>query len=97
MNDTDVDWAVYHQVPDGGTTVDELSLQLGLERDVILASLSRLEKSHLVIYNGERVSPLSINDFFIASMLSDATASPGAAAEDDFGVYIENGVIKVRK
>lgn len=97
MNDTDVDWEVYHQIPDAGISIDELSAQLGFDRDIVLVSISRLEKSHLVLRSDEQVAPLSINDFFMASMLSDVTSSAGSAPEDDFGVYIENGVIKVRK
>ena len=97
MNDTDIDWAVYHQIPDAGIALAELSLQLGLDSGTILASVSRLEKNHLVLCSDEQVKPLSINDFIMSSMLSESTASPDSAFEDDFGVYIENGVIKVRK
>lgn len=93
MNDTDVDWAVYHAIPDAGTTIDEISAVSGLSREEVLASVSRLEKSRLVLQQGEQVSPLSITDFLLAGSLAESMKQP----DDDFGVYIENGVIKVRK
>ena len=40
---------------------------------------------------GDAACPLSITDFIFASQLASTPA------EDDCGIYIENGVIKVRK
>lgn len=96
MNDEDADWKIYHLIPDDGISVDDLIQQSKMTRDEVLASASRLEKIFLVQCSGDKISPLSINDFLLASALCGA--SPKAEApEDDFGIYIENGIIKVRK
>lgn len=96
MNDEDADWKIYHLIPDDGISVDDLIQQSKMTRDEVLASASRLEKIFLVQCSGDKISPLSINDFLLASTLCGA--SPKAEApEDDFGIYIENGIIKVRK
>ena len=96
MNDEDADWKIYHLIPDDGISVDDLIQQSKMTREEVLASVSRLEKIFLVQCSGERITPLSINDFLIASTLC-GDSSKAASPEDDFGIYIENGVIKVRK
>lgn len=97
MNDEDADWKLYHLIPDEGIPVDDLIQQSGMTRDEVLASAARLEKIRLVQCSGDVICPLSINDFLIASTLCGCSSSKAAEPEDDFGIYIENGVIKVRK
>lgn len=91
MRDEDVDWKIYHLIPDEGRTISELAEQASLDEETVRASLARLEKSRLVMVRGDTACPLSITDFIFASQLSSAPA------EDDCGIYIENGIIKVRK
>ena len=85
MRDEDIDFKIYHLIPDEGRSISEIAEQTCLD------SLSRLEKSRLIMVRGEIACPLSITDFIFASQLANAPA------EDDCGIYIENGVIKVRK
>lgn len=92
MKDEDVDWNIYHLIPDEGILLQDLIEKSGMEKESVLASAARLEKIHLVHCDGEKVCPVSINDFLITETLCG-----GAEKEDDFGIYIENGVIKVRK
>lgn len=96
MNDTDVDWMIYHLVPDEGSTIDIISEKSGINRNEVLSSISRLENTHLVHCDGEKVFPVSIHDFILSGILT-GKSSQGKGNEDDYGIYIENGVIKVRK
>ena len=91
MRDEDIDWKIYHLIPDEGRAISELAEQTCLDEEAVRASLSRLEKSRLVMVRGDRACPLSITDFIFASLIVNAPA------DDDCGIYIENGVIKVRK
>jgi len=94
MHDEDIDWNIYHQIPDGqdGISIPELAEKLGLDEDAVVDSLIRLEDKHLVLVKGDRAYPLSITDFLFASQIKEATSGL-----EDMGIYIENGVIKVRK
>ncbi|HJJ32478.1 MAG TPA: hypothetical protein O0X25_02515 [Methanocorpusculum sp.] len=94
MSDDDIDWMIYHLVPDGeeGVAIPELSAKTGLDTDTVLDSLIRLEDKHLVIVKGDCVFPLSISDFLFASQLKEATSGL-----EDLGIYIEDGIIKVKK
>ncbi len=91
MKDEDVDWKIYHLLPDGQTIpIQDLAAQSGLDEQTVRASLARLEKSRLVMVKGDCACPLSITDFIFASQIA-------SQPEDDCGIYIENGIIKVRK
>ncbi len=88
MRNEDVDWALYHMIPDNGTpTITELVERSDFSRDEVRASLARLEKACLIYVKGENVCPLSINDMFMMNEIMNAPSD----------IYIENGVIKVRK
>lgn len=92
MRDEDVDWKIYHLIPDGTTVpIAELAEKSCLDEETVRASLARLEKSRLVMVKGDAACPLSFTDFLFASQIENTPA------EDDCGIYIENGVIKVRK
>ena len=91
MRDEDIDFKIYHLIPDEGRSISEIAEQTCLDEETVRASLSRLEKSRLIMVRGELACHLSITDFIFASQLANAPA------EDDCGIYIENGVIKVRK
>ncbi|MDO5846794.1 MAG: hypothetical protein Q4Q20_00625 [Methanocorpusculum sp.] len=94
MNDEDTDWKIYHLIPDEGIAFDELIKVSGMTKETVLASAARLEKILLVHTADDRVCPVSVNDFLISETLC---GGGGAEKEDDLGIYIENGVIKVRK
>lgn len=94
MHDEDIDWSLYHLIPDGedGIAIPELARKAGLDEDAVVDSLIRLEDKHLVLVKGDRAYPLSITDFLFASQIKQATSGL-----EDMGIYIEDGVIKVRK
>lgn len=93
MKDEDIDWKIYHLLPDGvPTQITDLMEQTGLDEETVRSSLARLEKSCLVMVEGNFASPLSITDFFLAKQLTEFQK-----VEDDMGIFLENGVIKVRK
>jgi len=88
MRNEDVDWTLYHMIPDNGTpTITELVERSCLSVDEVRASLARLEKAGLIYVKGENVCPLSLNDMFMMNEIRNAPSD----------IYIENGVIKVRK
>ncbi|MDO9523641.1 MAG: hypothetical protein Q7J08_08035 [Methanocorpusculum sp.] len=75
-------------IPDNGTpTITELVERSCLSVDEVRASLARLEKAGLIYVKCENVCPLSLNDMF---MMNEIRNTPS-------DIYIENGVIKVRK
>lgn len=94
MSDEDTDWKIYHLIPDEGITFDELIKASGMAEETVRASTARLEKIRLVHTADERICPVSVNDFLISETLC---GTGGTEKEDDLGIYIENGVIKVRK
>ena len=83
------DWALYHMLTeDKPVMISELVERSGSHRDVVAASLSRLEDACLIAVVGEAVSLLSLSDML---MLNEMMHAP------DMPVYIENGVIKAKK
>ena len=83
------DWARYHMLTeDKPVMISELAERSGWNRDVVAASLSRLEDACLIAVVGEAVSLLSLSDML---MLNEMMHAP------DMPVYIENGVIKAKK
>mgnify|MGYP000897567473 CR=1 FL=1 len=89
MRNEDVDWSLFHLIPENETrTISELVEKSGFSRDEVVSSLARLEKNRLIQMAGEIVHALSINDMFILNEVCNS-------AESD--IYIENGIIKVRK
>lgn len=83
------DWALYHMLTeDKPVMISELVERSGWNRDVVAASLSRLEDACLIAVMGESVSLLSLSDML---MLNEMMHAP------DMPVYIENGVIKAKK
>ena len=88
MRNEDVDWALFHMIPENGTrTIAELAEQSGFSEDEIRASLARLQKACLIHVKGEVVCALSITDMFMMNEMQHASSD----------IYIENGIIKVRK
>ena len=88
MRNEDIDWALFHCIPEcGNMTVAELAERSLFSVEEIKASLARLEKACLIHVAGDTVCALSLNDMFILNEIKNAPS----------GIYIENGVIKVRK
>ncbi|HJJ46725.1 MAG TPA: hypothetical protein O0X32_00490 [Methanocorpusculum sp.] len=94
MSDEDTEWIIYHMVPNGeeGIAIPDLATKTGLDTDTVADALIRLEDKHLVIVKGGRVFPLSISDFLFSSQIKDTISDL-----EDLGIYIENGVIKLKK
>lgn len=89
MRDEEIDWALYHMLSDEKQVmIAALVKRSGLAREIVEASLSRLENNCLITVMGEAVCLLSLSDML---MLSEVLHAP------DMPVYIENGVIKAKK
>ena len=87
MRDEDLDWAIYHALPPGGTlTVGDL-VRAGYDPNLIEASLSRLENSCLIERRGDSVRPLSFQEALVLCCMKNDGESP---------VCIEDGVIRLR-
>ncbi len=89
MREEDLDWAVYHGIPQAGSvTVGDLTAATGLEPGAVMASLERLERYLLVRRSGEAVRLLSIQESLIECQCRNT---------DDMPFTIENGVIKAKR
>ena len=89
MRNEDVDWTLFHLIPENEIpTISELIDKSGFSRDEVVSSLARLEKDYLIQVIGENVHALSITEIF---MMHEVTSS------NQSDIYIENGIIKVRK
>ena len=76
-------------LPDGRPVmISALVEQCGLPREVVEASLERMENNCLIAVMGESVNLLSLADML---MMNQMMHDPGMP------VYIENGVIKAKK
>ena len=89
MKEEDVDWLVYHRLPEGSAvTVDALAAKSGLKLPEVEASLIRLERSCLVERTGSSVRLLSFGEALIRNQMK---------YEEGLPFTIENGVIKAKK
>jgi hypothetical protein len=89
VKDEDVDWLVYHRIPEGAPiTSDALAAKCGLGIPEAEASLVRLEKSCLVERAGSSVRLLSFGEALIHNQVK---------YEKDLPFTIENGVIREKK
>jgi hypothetical protein len=89
VKEADVDWLVYHLIPEGASvTADALAADSGLGIPDVDASLVRLERSCLVERTGSSVRLLSYGEAFIRNQLK---------YEDDLPFTLENGVIREKK
>lgn len=90
MREEDLDWAVYHGIPQTGSiAVKDLISVTGFEPDAVMASLERLEHYLLIQRSGEMVSLLSIQESLIACRCRHSRV--------DLPFVIENGVIRAKK
>jgi hypothetical protein len=89
VKEEDVDWLVYHQLPEGApVNPDTLAAQCGLGIPEVEASLARLERSCLIERSGSSVRMLSFGEALIHNQCK---------YEKDLPYTIENGVIKEKK
>ena len=89
MKEEDVDWLVYHQLPEGtAVTTDTLAAQCRLGIPEVDASLARLERSCLVERTGDSVRLLSFGEALIRNQMK---------YEEDLPFTIKNGVISAKK
>lgn len=89
MKEADVDWLVYHRIPEGApVSTGTLAAGSGLEIPEVEASLARLERSCLIERSGSSVRLLSFGEALIKNQVT---------YEDDLPFTIENGVIKEKK
>jgi hypothetical protein len=89
VKEEDLDWLVYHQLPEGAeVTPETLATRCGLGVPDVEISLARLERSCLVERNGSSVRLLSFGEALIRNQIK---------YEEDLPFTIENGVIKAKK
>ena len=89
MKEEDVDWLVYHRIPEGApVTADALAASCDLGIPEVEASITRLERSCLVERSGSSVRLLSFGEALIRNQLK---------YEADLPFTMENGVIKEKK
>ena len=89
MKEEDVDWLVYHRIPENSAIAEEdLPEVCGLDAETIGASLGRLERSCLIGRSGRNVRLLNF---------AEALLHNQCKYEKDLPFIIENGVIKERK
>ena len=89
MKEEDVDWLVYHQLPDGApVTIDTLATRCGLGLPDVEASLIRLERSCLVERTEISVRMLTLGEALIKNQVK---------YEEDLPFTIENGIIREKK
>jgi hypothetical protein len=89
VKEEDVDWLVYHQIPERApVTADALAASCGLGLSDVEASLARLERFCLVERTGSSVRLLSFGEALIRNQLK---------YEEDLPFTMENGVIMAKK
>ncbi len=89
MKEEDLDWLVYHQLPEGKEVpLETLATRCGVGIPVVELSLTRLERSCLVERNGSSVRLLSFGEALIRNQVKH---------EEDLPFTIENGIIKAKK
>ena len=87
MRDEEIDWAVYHALQEGKIrTVRDLEAT-GYNPSLIEASLSRLEKFHLVGRAGDSVKLLSFQESLLLCQAKNDETCP---------FIVENGIIRAR-
>jgi len=89
VKEEDVDWLVYHRIPEGASVSTE-TLAAGSDLGIpdVEASLARLARSCLIERSGSSVRLLSFGEALIKNQVK---------YEEDLPFTIENGVIKEKK
>ena len=89
MKDAEIDWQVYHLIVGGhGISVDWLAEKSALDRDIVEASVKRLEHYLLIQRKDGRIEALSVNESLLRCQIRHDTLLP---------FTIEDGVLKEKK
>ncbi len=89
MKDEDVDWLIYHRIPEGVfITTGALAEGSGLGVPEVEASLSRLERSCLIERTKGSVRLLSFGEALVRNQMK---------YDEDLPFTLENGVIRGKK
>ncbi|HJJ55669.1 MAG TPA: hypothetical protein O0X99_01695 [Methanocorpusculum sp.] len=89
MKIEDIDWDIYHiLVYNQPITISELITKSKYTHDVVNESILRLKKYGLIKIIDDTVTPLDISEILIQNQINQ---------DKDMSVYIENGIIKVKK
>jgi hypothetical protein len=89
VKEEDVDWLVYHRIPEGApVTPDLLATGCSLGITEVEASLTRLEQACLIERTGSSVRLLSFGEALIRNQIK---------YEKDLPFTIENGVIREKR
>ncbi|MDK2990259.1 MAG: hypothetical protein PWR16_1788 [Methanoculleus sp.] len=90
MREEDLDWTVYHRIPEtGNITVEDLVAATGFEPGAVTASLERLERYLLVRQAEGTVRLLSIQESLIECQCRHT--------RDDLPFVIENGAVRAKR
>ncbi|NLB00874.1 MAG: MarR family transcriptional regulator [Methanomicrobiales archaeon] len=90
MREEDLDWTVYHRIPQNGAiTVEDLVAATGFEPGVVTASLERLGHCLLISRSEEMVRLLTIQESLIECQCRHTM--------EDLPFVIENGVIRAKR
>ena len=90
VREEDRDWHIYHIIAEkSGINVDEVCRVACTEKEVAEESLERLQRYKLISRSGDAYAVKSIQEMLIAAEMERAMK--------DSPMYMENGVIKVRK
>ncbi|WOF15881.1 MarR family transcriptional regulator [Methanoplanus sp. FWC-SCC4] len=89
MKTEDIDWKIYHMITaKGETEISCLTRECGMEEDIVIDSIKRLEKSCLISIKEENVRVLSLNEMLLKNQIINTVT------KNDSPVIIENGIIK---
>ncbi|WP_460007310.1 hypothetical protein [Methanogenium cariaci] len=90
MRAEDRDWQIYHIIAEKSEIpVDEICRMTGTEEHIIEESLERLQRYSLISRKNDTCTAKSIQEILISAELKQAMK--------DSPIYMEDGVIKVRK
>ena len=87
MRDEDLDWEIYHALPDDRFRAIADLVAAGHDPALVEASLGRLERYHLVERRGGEVRALSLPESILVCQSRN---------EEDSPIVFEKGVIRVR-
>ena len=87
MREEDLDWEIYHALPDGRFRAVADLVAAGYDQALVEASLCRLERYHLVERRGGEARALSLPESILVCQSRN---------EEDSPLVFENGVIRVR-
>ena len=89
MREEEIDWCVYRVIADGdAVTLVDVVHCTGYDPHVVGSSVNRLERAGLLRRSGELLTILTFQELLLCCGLRNDENSP---------VFIENGVVRVKK